>query len=215
MVCHAIEALVNAGVEELVVVTGGAYAGEFLRLLGNGSEYGIRRLFYAYQERPSGIADALGLANHVLEDDQLVVMLADNIFEHSLHPAVEAFRKQRCGARILLSRLNDTSHLSHLGVAEFDAHGRVKRVHEKPDHPPSAFAVTGVYFYDSSVFDVIASLKPSARGELEITDVNNHFIERGSMEYDVIDGFWGDAGESIDAYYAVNDFVRSRAANTD
>ncbi|HKF77852.1 MAG TPA: sugar phosphate nucleotidyltransferase [Candidatus Dormibacteraeota bacterium] len=212
MVCHAIQALVRAGVEELVLVTGGTHAGEFFRLLGDGREYGIRRLYYAYQERPGGIAEALGLADHLIDGDQFVVMLADNIFENGLHGAVDAFRRQRGGARILLCRLDDTSHLRHLGVAEFDDDGRIRRVHEKPEVPPSQFAVTGVYFYDSSVFDVIRTLQPSARGELEIADVNNHFIERGCMEHDVIEGFWGDAGESIDAYYEVNDFVRSRAA---
>lgn len=215
MICCAIEALVKAGIRELMLVTGGTHAGEFFRLLGNGQEYGIHRLFYTYQERPGGIAEALGLAHHFVEGDKVVVMLADNIFEHSLRPAVEAFSAQTAGARILLSRLQDVNHLRHLGVAEFDGNRRIKRIVEKPENPPSAFAVTGVYFYDPTVFDVIPTLKPSGRGELEITDVNNYFISRNDMEYDVIDGFWGDAGESIDAYYYVNDFVRAHGANTD
>ena len=213
MVCYAIEALVQAGVDELMVVTGGTHAGEFFRLLGSGQEYGIRRLFYAYQERPGGIAEALGLAAHFVERDRVVVMLADNVFERPLAPAVEAFARQPEGARILLSHLDERSHLRHLGVVEFDGDRRVRRIVEKPDDPPSTFAVTGVYFYEASVFDVIPTLEPSGRGELEITDVNNHYVEAGKMEYDVIEGFWGDAGESIDAYYKVNDFVRHHGAN--
>ncbi|HLH69020.1 MAG TPA: sugar phosphate nucleotidyltransferase [Candidatus Dormibacteraeota bacterium] len=213
MVCYAIEALVRAGVDELMLVTGGTHAGEFFRLLGNGREYGIRRLFYAYQERPGGIAEALGLAQHFVEDDLVVVMLADNVFERSLRPAVEAFRRQGRGARVLLSRIREREHLRHLGVAELDDEGRIRRIVEKPEEPPSPFAVTGVYFYDPEVFRVIPTLQPSGRGELEITDVNNHYIQRSSMEYDVIEGFWGDAGESIDAYYQVNDFVRAHGVN--
>ena len=119
----------------------------------------------------------------------------------------------RAGARILLSRVRERDHLRHLGVPELNGGGRVVRIVEKPADPPSEYAVTGIYFYDASVFDVIPTLEPSGRGELEITDVNNSFIERGAMEYDVLDGFWGDAGESIDAYYAVNDFVRRHGAN--
>ena len=213
MVCYAIEALVRAGVEELMLVTGGTHAGEFFRLLGNGREYGIRRLFYAYQERPGGIAEALGLAHHLVEGDDVVVMLADNVFERSLRPAVEAFQAQDGGARLVLSRLLDRSHLRHVGVVEFDDSRRITRIIEKPEHPPSEYAVTGVYFYDSSVFDVIPNLAPSSRGELEITDVNNHYVAAGTLEYDVMEGFWGDAGESIEAYYTVNDFVRSCGAN--
>lgn len=213
MVCHAIEALVKAGIRELMLVTGGTHAGEFFRLLGNGREYGISRLFYAYQERPGGIAEALNLTRHFVEDDKVVVMLADNVFEHSLRPPVEAFRQQPDGARILLSSLNNQGHLRHLGVADFDDSRRIRRIVEKPANPPSTFAVTGVYFYDSSVFAIIPNLKPSGRGELEITDVNNHYVKRRLMEYDVIDGFWGDAGESIDAYYEVNDFVRRNGVN--
>jgi glucose-1-phosphate thymidylyltransferase len=215
MVCFAIEALVKAGIQELMLVTGGTHAGEFFRLLGSGHEYGIHRLFYAYQDRPGGIAEALSLAQHFVDDDKVVVMLADNVFERGLRGAVEAFTCQRDGARILLSRLRDPSHLQHLGVAQFDRDHRVCRIVEKPSEPPSQLAVTGVYFYDPAVFEVIATLQPSNRGELEITDVNNHYISVGSMEHDVIDGFWGDAGESIDAYYAVNDFVRAHGVNKD
>jgi glucose-1-phosphate thymidylyltransferase len=213
MVTYAIEALVQAGVTELMLVTGGTHAGEFFRLLGNGHEYGIDRLFYAYQDQAGGIAEALGLAQRFGENDRIVVMLADNVVERSLAPAVENFERQERGARILLSPEGDATHLRHLGVPELDGDGRVVRIVEKPADPPSNYAVTGIYFYDESVWSVIPTLKPSGRGELEITDVNNHFVDAGTMEYDVLEGFWGDAGESIDAYYEVNDFVRAHGAN--
>jgi glucose-1-phosphate thymidylyltransferase len=212
MVTYAIEALVSAEVRELMVVTGGTHAGEFLRLLGNGHEWGIDRLSYAYQERAGGIAEALGLAERFAGGDPIVVMLADNVVERSLKHAVDNFLEQGSGARILLAREDDPEHLRHLGVPELDGE-RVVRIHEKPEEPPSAFAVTGIYFYESAVFEIIPELEPSGRGELEITDVNNWFIDRGAMEYDVLEGFWGDAGESIEAYYAVNDFVRTNGAN--
>ena len=214
MVTYAIEALVKAGITELMLVTGGTHAGEFLRLLGNGHEYGIDRLSYAYQERAGGIAEALGLAERFVGGERVVVMLADNVVERSLAPAVANFRAQERGARILLAREENPEHLRHLGVPELDD-GRVVRIVEKPKDPPSAFAVTGIYFYDADVFDVIPTLEPSGRGELEITDVNNHYVAQGTMEYDVLEGFWGDAGESIDAYYGVNDFVRVHGANKD
>ncbi len=212
MVNYAIEALVRAGITELMLVTGGTHAGEFFRLLGNGHAYGIDRLFYAYQERAAGIADALALAERFVDRDRVVVMLADNVVERSLKPSVENFERQESGARILLSHVEDPKHLRHLGVPELDGE-RVVRIVEKPNEPPSRYAVTGVYFYDSTVWDVVPSLEPSGRGELEITDVNNAYVDRGQMEYDVLDGFWGDAGESIDAYYEVNDFVRRHGAN--
>jgi glucose-1-phosphate thymidylyltransferase len=213
MVTYAIEALVEAGVGEMMLVTGGTHAGEFFRLLGNGHEWGIDRLLYAYQEKPGGIADALGLAERFAERGRIVVMLADNVLERSLAEAVANFAAQELGARILLAREEDPQHLRHLGVPELDADGRIVRIVEKPDDPASPFAVTGVYFYDGGVWDVLPTLEPSGRGELEITDVNNWYVEQGLMEYDVVEGFWGDAGESIDAYYAVNDFVRKHGAN--
>ena len=215
MVTFAIEALVKAGITEIMVVTGCTHAGEFLRLLGNGHEYGIDRLFYAYQERPGGIAEALGLAERFVEGDRVVVMLADNVVERSLRPAAENFGDQDKGARILLSPIEEAVHLRHLGVPELDDDGRVVQIIEKPDDPPSSFGVTGIYFYDATVFDVIPTLTPSGRGELEITDVNNWFVSQQTMQYDVLDGFWGDAGESIEAYYTVNDFVRAHGANKD
>ncbi len=213
MVTYAIEALVKAGVTEMMVVTGGTHAGEFLRLLGNGHEWGIDRLLYAYQERPGGIAEALGLAQRFVEHDQMVVVLGDNIVEYSLAGCVQRFQQQPHGARILLAEINEPEHLRHLGVPEFDGDHRITKVIEKPAKPPSNYAVTGIYFYPASVFDIIPDLKPSGRGELEITDVNNWFIGQQQMEYEVLKGFWGDAGESIDAYYAVNDFVRTNGAN--
>jgi glucose-1-phosphate thymidylyltransferase len=213
MVAYSIECLVRAGITELMVVTGGTHAGEFLRLLGNGHEWGIERLSYAYQERAGGIAEALGLAERFAGGERVCVMLADNVVERSIRPSVENFRAQKAGARILLAREEDPEHLRHLGVPELDGDGRVLRIVEKPEDPPSPFAVTGIYFYDADVFEIIPGLEPSGRGELEITDVNNHYVEQGTMEYDVLEGFWGDAGESIDAYYAVNDFVRANGAN--
>jgi glucose-1-phosphate thymidylyltransferase len=209
MVTYAVEALVRAGIDELMLVTGGTHAGEFFRLLGNGHEYGIDRLAYGYQEQAGGIAEALGLAQRFVGGDKACVLLADNVFEHSLRPIVENFERQERGARIVLSRVEEDEHLRHLGVASMDG-DRVAQIVEKPLAPPSNFAVTGVYFYDAQVWDVLPTLEPSGRGELEITDVNNWYVGRGEMQADVVDGFWGDAGESIDAYYAVNDFVRGR-----
>jgi glucose-1-phosphate thymidylyltransferase len=213
MISYAIEALVMAGVTEMMLVTGGTHAGEFLRLLGNGQEFGIDRLFYAYQDKPGGIAEALGLAEKFVGGDRVVVLLGDNIFGRSLRHCVEAFRKQEHGARVVLSKVADSEHLRHLGVAQLNGLNRIERIIEKPEHPPSDFAVTGVYFYDETVWKVLPELKPSGRGELEITDVNNLYLERGLMEYDILEGFWGDAGESMDAYYDVHDWVRAHGAN--
>ncbi|HUO48764.1 MAG TPA: sugar phosphate nucleotidyltransferase [Acidimicrobiales bacterium] len=213
MINYAIEALVISGITEIMLVTGGTHAGEFLRLLGNGHDYGIDRLTYGYQERPGGIAEALGLAEKFIGDDDVLVMLADNILEHSFRTTVDRFAEQGGGARILLVEEADSAHLCHLGVPEFDEGRRIVRIVEKPDDPPSPYAVTGIYCYDPEVFRVIKTLVPSGRGELEITDVNNWYVEQGTMAYDVLQGFWGDAGESIDAYYRVNDFVREHGAN--
>jgi glucose-1-phosphate thymidylyltransferase len=213
MVTYAIEALVTAGIAEIMLVTGGTHAGEFFRLLGDGHEHGIDRLFYAYQEQEGGIAEALGYAERFVGDDRVVVMLADNVLERSIRPALDNFLDQDGGARILLSEVDDAEHLRHLGVPELDSEARVVRIVEKPEDPPSPYAVTGVYLYDASVFAILPELVPSGRGELEITDVNNWYVGQGTMEYDVLEGFWGDAGESIEAYYAVNDFVRANGAN--
>src|SRR5689334_8838539 len=214
MISWAIEALVGAGVTDLMLVTGGTHAGEFFRLLGNGHEHGVERLFYAYQDRPGGIAEALGLAERFGRGDGVCVMLADNIVEQSLASSVRNFEGQERGARILLAELDEPEHLRHLGVPQLE-NGRVTNIVEKPADPPSGYAVTGIYFYDEQVWDVLPTLEPSGRGELEITDVNNWYVREGQMEYDVLDGFWGDAGESIEAYYEVNDFVRTNGANKD
>jgi glucose-1-phosphate thymidylyltransferase len=207
MVTYAVEALVEAGVEELMIVTGGVHAGEFFRLLGDGHEYGVGRLFYAYQDRPGGIAEAMSLAERFVARDKVCVLLADNVFEQSLLPVVENFERQDRGGRIVLAQLEEDEHLRHLGVAVMNGH-RVTQIVEKPVNPPSRYAVTGVYFYDEQVWDVLPTLEPSGRGELEITDVNNWYGTRDELEADVLEGFWGDAGESIEGYYAVNDFVR-------
>jgi len=212
MVAYSIEALVGAGITDVMLVTGGTHAGEFLRLLGNGHEWGIDRLSFAYQENAGGIAEALGLAERFAAGERVCVMLADNVVEQSLAPAVKNFDAQERGARILLAKVPEPEHLRHLGVPELED-GRVTRIIEKPQDPPSEFAVTGIYFYDEQVWDVLPTLEPSGRGELEITDVNNWYVGRGEMEYDVLEGFWGDAGESIDAYYEVNDYVRENGAN--
>jgi glucose-1-phosphate thymidylyltransferase len=208
MVTYAVETLVQAGIDELMLVTGGTHAGEFFRLLGNGHEHGIDRLAYGYQEHAGGIAEALGLAERFVGGDKVCVMLADNVFEQPLRPIAENFEAQARGARIVLSHVEEDEHLRHLGVAAMEG-DRVAQIVEKPLAPPSHFAVTGVYFYDAQVWEVLPTLQPSGRGELEITDVNNWYVERGEMQADVVEGFWGDAGESIDAYYAVNDFVRA------
>jgi glucose-1-phosphate thymidylyltransferase len=212
MVTYAIDAIVSGGVDEIMLVTGGTHAGEFFRLLGDGHEHGIGLLQYAYQEREGGIAEALGLAERFAGGDRVLVMLADNVFGRSIRPAIENFAQQEQGARIVLSKVAEPEHLRHLGVAELDG-DKVVQIVEKPERPPSEYAVTGLYFYDASVFEFLPTLSPSARGELEITDVNNWFVEQGRMEYDVVEGFWGDAGESIDAYYEVNDYVRQNGAN--
>ena len=209
MVTYAVEALAEAGIQELMLVTGGAHAGDFLRLLGDGRAYEIDRLLYAYQERSGGIAEALALAERFVAGERCCVLLADNIFERSLRPAAERFEAQERGARVVLSKVEHDEHLRHLGVAELDG-DRILRIVEKAEAPPSPYAVTGLYFYDEQVWEVLPSLERSSRGEFEITDVNNWYIERGEMETEVLEGFWGDAGESIDAYYAVNDFLRER-----
>jgi glucose-1-phosphate thymidylyltransferase len=206
MIAWAIEAVVSAGIDEIMLVSGGTHAGEFLRLLGNGREYGIK-------EKAGGIAEALGLAAHFAGGEPVLVMLADNVLELSIKATVDAFCADPSGARILLSKVDEPEHLRHLGVPVFGDDGRVTRIEEKPEKPASDYCVTGIYCYEPGVFEVVAHLEPSARGELEITDVNNHYVGLCQMAHDIQEGFWGDAGESIDAYYAVNDFVRENGAN--
>jgi glucose-1-phosphate thymidylyltransferase len=209
MIYYSIHLLVAAGIDRILVVTGGNHAGEFLPLLGSGGAFGLKHLDYTHQERPAGIADALGLARYFADDDAVVVILGDNIFEFSIKPAVERFRAQAGGARILLS---EVAHPEQYGVPVMKD-GRIIRIEEKPEHPSSRFAVTGCYLYGPEVFSIVPTLTPSGRGELEITDVNNAFVERGAMEYEIVPGYWGDCGESFESYLRVTNLVAERGAN--
>jgi glucose-1-phosphate thymidylyltransferase len=200
MVMYAIGALRDAGVTELMLVTGGEHVEDFRRLLGD-------ELAYGNQQRPGGIAEALGLARDFIGDARVAVMLADNIYAGSIAATVQNFEQQREGARVVLAHVRETEHLRHLGVPRLED-GRITEIVEKPVDPPGRLAVTGLYCYEPDVFDVIRELEPSRRGELEITDVNNHYVRAGTLEYDVFEGYWGDAGESIDAYYEVIERVR-------
>ena len=205
MIYYPIETLVDAGITEIMIVTGGNHAGEFLRLLGNGSEFGLRHLDYTYQRGEGGIAQALGLAEHFAEGDRVVIILGDNLVEHSIRPSVQRFAGQAHGARLLLKEVEDPCRF---GVAEL-RDGQVVSIEEKPEAPKSNMIVTGIYMYDAEVFDVIRTLRPSARGELEITDVNNVYIRRGHMQYDILDGWWTDAGLPETLYRATT-LVRRR-----
>ncbi len=209
MIYYPIQTLVDAHVREIMIVTGGAYAGEFLRLIGNGHEFGLSGIQYAYQEGEGGIADALKLTEHFVGKDKFVVVLGDNILGGTLRKAAESFDKQKRGAKILLKEVSDPQHY---GNPAFRGN-RLVAIREKPKKPSSNFAVTGIYFYDSQVFDIVRKLKPSARGELEITDVNNAYVRRNQMTYDVLEGWWGDAGESIEAYLRINRMVAEYGAN--
>jgi glucose-1-phosphate thymidylyltransferase len=213
MIFYPIETLVQAGVSEIMVVTGGNHAGEFLPLLGNGREFGLKRLQFSYQSRAGGIAEALGLCESFVDGDKVIVMLGDNILGEGIAAHVNHFDRQTHGARLLLKEMQDPAHLQHLGVPILDKDKRIVFIREKPETPPSAYAVIGVYMYDAQVFDIVRNLRPSGRGELEITDVNNAYVDRSLMEYDIVRGFWGDAGESIDVYYQVIDHVRRHGAN--
>jgi glucose-1-phosphate thymidylyltransferase len=203
MICYPIETLVGAGIRDILLVTGGSHAGEFLRLLGRGKALGLDHLSYTYQEGEGGIADALALARDFAAGQRLVVALGDNILEDSIAPFVEAFRRQPSGARLLLKRVRDPERF---GVAEIRG-GRIVRIVEKPAQPPSPYVVTGVYMYDASVFDIIDRLQPSARGELEITDVNNAYIARGELEHDLLPGWWSDAG-TFESLHSASVLVR-------
>ena len=209
MIYHPIQALVNAGIRDIMLVTGGESAGDFLRLLGSGSEFGLKHLNYAYQEKPGGIAQALGLAQDFIGGDRFVVILGDNIVQKSIKHAVDAFEKQSEGAKIMLAEVENPKAY---GVARIES-GKVVEIIEKPANPPSNWAVIGIYIFSPDVFDVITTLKPSARGELEITDVNNEYIRRGTMTFDYIDGWWADCGESIDWYLRANNLVARDGAN--
>jgi len=192
MIFYPIQTLVDAGIRDLLIVTGGNNAGDFLRLLGNGKSFGLPHINYTYQEGEGGIADALRLAEHFARGDKLAVMLGDNIIEKSIRKGVAAFRRQKRGARIYLKEVPNPQDY---GVAELIGN-RVRRIVEKPRHPKTNLAVIGIYLYDPQVFDIIAALRPSRRGELEITDVNNAYIARRQLEYEILDGWWADAGGS-------------------
>ena len=190
MIYYPLETLVKAGIRDILIVTGGNSAGDFLKLLGNGREFGLSHLEYTYQDGEGGIAQALSLAREFVDRERVVVILGDNIIEQPIGSFVERFKKQKAGARLLLKKVSDPQRF---GVAELQGKKVVKIV-EKPKQPKSAYAVTGIYFYDSQVFDMVKTLRPSGRGELEITDVNNLYIEKGLLQYDVLKGFWTDAG---------------------
>jgi len=203
MIYYPLETPVEAGIEDIMLVTGGNHAGEFLKLLGNGREFGLKHLNYTYQERAGGIAEALGLTQHFAGGDKVVVMLGDNLIQDSLREAVQAFEAQPEGAKILLKAVPNPMEY---GVAELQG-DRIVGIEEKPRQPKSNLAVIGIYFYDAQVFDVIQTLEPSLRGELEITDVNNAYLQRGQLAHELVRGWWGDAGESIEALLRVSNLV--------
>ncbi len=190
MIYYPIQILINAGIEDILIVTGGNDAGDFLRLIGNGREFGLKHINYTYQEGQGGIADALSLAEFFADKESICVVLGDNIIEKNIRGAVEAFKRQGRGAKIMLKEVPD---LWRFGVPELDG-DRVVQIEEKPKVPKSTYAIIGIYLFDNTVFDIIKTLKPSDRGELEITDVNNAYIERGEMTWDILDGWWTDAG---------------------
>ncbi|OHE24229.1 MAG: spore coat protein [Syntrophobacterales bacterium RBG_19FT_COMBO_59_10] len=207
MIYYPIRTLVNAGIDEILIVTGGNNAGDFLRLLGDGKEFGLRHLNYTYQEGEGGIAAALGLAEYFADNGKLVVILGDNIIEGNIRSAVESFRAQQEGARILLKEVHDPQRF---GVPVFDG-DQIVRIEEKPPVPASSYAVIGIYMYDRQVFDFIKTLKPSERGELEITDVNNFYIREKKIAWDVLEGWWTDAGTFDSLQYAVNMVAKTGA----
>lgn len=200
MIYYPIEMLVESGIRDIMIVTGGNSAGDFLRLIGNGEEFGLSRINYAYQKGEGGIAEALGLAREFVGNERVVVALGDNILQNGIRKGLEAFRQQAEGGRIFLKSVD---HPWEYGIAEVNGN-KIRRIIEKPADPPSDLAVIGVYMYPSDVFDIVETLKPSGRGELEITDVNNAYIERGIMEYDIVDGWWLDAGENHEALLKAN-----------
>ena len=208
MIYYPLTTLINAGIDDILIVTGGNNAGDFLRLLGNGKEFGLKHINYTYQEGEGGIAEALGLAEFFAKKEKICVILGDNIIEKNIIGAVKAFNIQREGAKILLKEVSDPQRF---GVPELDG-DRIVRIEEKPQIPKSKYAVTGIYMYDQNVFDIIKPLKPSERGELEITDVNNAYIERGTMTYDILNGWWSDAG-TFDSLLNASRLVAESGAN--
>jgi len=200
LVYYPIETLVKSGIKDILLVCGGNAAGEFLRILGNGEAFGLRHLHYTYQPEPKGIADALALAEEFVDNDPMAVILADNILENPIKDAVDEFKNDPVGARIFLTEVKVPQWY---GVVTLGENNTVIEIEEKPENPKSNMAAAGVYLYDSSVWGKIASLTPSARGELEITDLNNMFLKEGNLKAHNIDGFWYDAGESLDEYAKV------------
>lgn len=210
MIYYPLTTLVQAGVEDIMVITGGEFAGDFLRLLGNGAEFGLKRLHYAYQEGSGGIAAALALAEDFADGEAVAVILGDTIIEGNVNRSLAAFAEARRGAKIFLKQVEDPRRF---GVADVDG-DRVTRIIEKPEKPPTDLAVIGIYLYDARVFDVIKGLKPSARGELEITDVNNQYITWGEMGYAVLQGWWTDAG-TFPSLLRASNLVAETGANND
>ncbi len=209
MIYYPIQTLVNAGIEDIMIVCGGNNAGDFLRLLGNGSEFGLKHLNYTYQQGQGGIAEAVGLTRHFIGKEKVLIMLGDNIIEGNIRQQTEEFQSQDSGAMILLKEVDNPREY---GIAELDG-DKIVNIVEKPDNPKTNYAVIGIYMYDQNVFDIIETLEPSGRGELEITDVNNAYIERGEMKYAFLEGYWADAGESIDSLLETNNFVKKFGAN--
>ena len=206
MIYYPIQTLVDAGIRDILIVTGGHHAGEFLRLLGNGHEFGLKHINYTYQEGEGGIAEALGLAKHFADREKIVVVLGDNIIEKSIKKAVEDFKGQPKGAKILVKEVADPQRF---GVVELDKKGRISKIVEKPKKPKSNYIVTGIYMYDDKVFDIIETLKPSKRGELEITDVNNAYLEKGELTYAILKGWWTDSG-AFDPLLRANNLVAKK-----
>jgi glucose-1-phosphate thymidylyltransferase len=210
MVYYPIQTLVDAGIRDIMIVTGGRNAGDFLRLLGNGKEFGLAHLNYAYQEGEGGIAEALALAEHFADGHEICVILGDNLIEGTIRHAVEGFAAQQRGARILLKEVPDAERF---GVAEIEG-DRIVSIEEKPRQPKSNCAVTGIYLYDATVFEKVRTLVPSARGELEITDVNNAYIREGTMTFSYLEGWWTDAGTFESLLRASNLVARTRPTET-
>ncbi|NQT94928.1 MAG: NTP transferase domain-containing protein [Candidatus Omnitrophica bacterium] len=207
MIYYPIQTLVEAGIKDIMIVTGGNNAGDFLRLLGSGKDLGLRHIEYAYQKGQGGIADALRLAEDFADGQKIAVVLGDNIIEKPIKKFADKFRKQKEGARILIKKVDDPQRF---GVVEF-RNGKILKITEKPKKPKTDYIVTGIYMYDSKVFDIVKSLKPSKRKELEITDVNNRYIERGQMHYDKLPGFWTDSG-TFESLLRANNLVAKKAA---
>lgn len=208
MIYYPIQCLVNAGIRDILVVTGGNSAGDFLQLLGNGADFGLKRLNYAYQQGEGGIADALKLAEHFAEGEAISVVLGDNIIEGNIKKAVDDFKAQGTGAKILLKEVHDPERF---GVATLKD-GKVTKIVEKPKQPETNLAVIGIYMFDKNVFEICRTLKPSSRGELEITDVNNEYIRRGNMTAEVLKGWWTDAG-TFESLYRAATLIRDNGCN--